>query len=135
MYMRRKIDQFLQQWKDTPGHQPLIIKGARQIGKTASIREFGRQHYQSFIEINFIFEPQYKSITADGYTARQVVKNMTLINPSLQLIPGETLLFFDELQAHPDMATTLKSFQEDGRFDVICSGSLLGIHYRQIDGF
>ncbi len=133
MYMRRKIDQFLQQWKDTPGHQPLIIKGARQIGKTASIREFGRQHYQSFIEINFIFEPQYKSITADGYTARQVVKNMTLINPSLQLIPGETLLFFDELQAHPDMATTLKSFQEDGRFDVICSGSLLGIHYRQIE--
>ena len=133
MYMRRKIDQFLQQWKDTPGHQPLIVKGARQIGKTASIREFGRQHYKNYIEINFIFEPQYRQITADGYSAQQVIKNITLINPSLHLIPGETLLFFDEIQAYPDMATTLKSFQEDGRFDVICSGSLLGIHYRQIE--
>ncbi|MBR7175528.1 MAG: ATP-binding protein [Clostridia bacterium] len=133
MYMRRKIDRFLQEWKDLPDHKPLIIKGARQIGKTASIREFGRQHYKCFIEINFIFEPQYKQITTDGYTAQQVIKNLTLINPSLQLIPGETLLFFDELQAHPDMATTLKSFQEDGRFDVICSGSLLGIHYKQIE--
>ena len=133
MYMRRKIDAFLRQWKDMPDHKPLIIKGARQIGKTASIREFGRQYYTSFIEINFIFEPQYKQITADGYTAQQIIKNMTLINPGLRLIPGKTLLFFDELQAYPDIATALKSFQEDGRFDVICSGSLLGIHYRQIE--
>ena len=133
MYMRRKIDLFLQQWKKTPGHQPLIIKGARQVGKTASIREFGKKNYTSFIEINFIFEPQYRQITAEGYTAQHVIRNLTLINPGLHLIPHETLLFFDELQAHPDMATTLKSFHEDGRFDVICSGSLLGIHYKQIE--
>ena len=133
MYMRRKIDDFLTHWKESPDHMPLIIKGARQIGKTASVREFARKNYKNFIEINFIFEPQYKQITADGYSAQQIIKNMTLINPGLKLIPGETLLFFDEIQDHPDIATTLKSFQEDKRFDVICSGSLLGINYKKIE--
>ena len=133
MYMRRKIDDFLTHWKESPDHMPLIVKGARQIGKTASIREFARKNYKNFIEINFIFEPQYRQITADGYSAQQIIKNMTLINPGLKLIPGETLLFFDEIQDHPDIATALKSFQEDKRFDVICSGSLLGINYKKIE--
>ena len=133
MYMRRKIDGYLQRWKESPDRKPLIIKGARQIGKTASIREFGRKNYKSFIEINFIFDPQYKQITVDGYSAQQIVKNMTLINPGLKMIPGETLILFDELQDFPDIATALKSFQEDGRYDIICSGSLLGIHYRKIE--
>ena len=133
MYMRRKIDDYLRRWKESPDHLPLIVKGARQIGKTASIREFGRKNYKSFIEINFIFAPQYKQITADGYSAQQIIKNMTLINPALKLIPGETLIFFDELQDFPDIATALKSFGEDGRFDIICSGSLLGIHYSKIE--
>ena len=69
MYMRRKIDDFLTHWKESPDHMPLIIKGARQIGKTASIREFARKNYKNFIEINFIFEPQYKQITVDGYSS------------------------------------------------------------------
>ena len=133
MYMRRKVDDFLQHWKESPDHMPLIIKGARQIGKTASIREFARKNYRNYIEINFIFEPQYKQITVDGYSAQQIIKNMTLINPGLKLVPGETLIFFDELQDHPDIATALKSFQEDKRFDVICSGSLLGINYKKIE--
>ncbi len=133
MYMRRKIDEFLLHWKESPDHMPLIIKGARQIGKTASIREFARKNYRNFIEINFIFEPQYKQITVDGYKTQQIIKNMTLLNPDLKLVPGETLIFFDELQDCPDIATALKSFQEDKRFDVICSGSLLGIHYKKIE--
>ena len=133
MYMRRKIDDFLNHWKASPDHMPLIIKGARQIGKTASIREFARKNYKNFIEINFIFEPQYKQITADGYSALQVIKNMTLINPGLKLVPGETLIFFDELQACPDCATSLKAFKLDGRYDVICSGSLMGISYQEIE--
>ena len=133
MYMKRKIDDYLLNWKRSPIHKPLVVKGARQVGKTASIRAFGKAQYTSFIEINFVFEPQYRQITADGYAARQIVKNMSLLNPALRFIPGETLIFFDELQAFPDIATSLKSFQEDGRFDVICSGSLLGIHYRQIE--
>ncbi|MBE5807473.1 MAG: ATP-binding protein [Clostridiales bacterium] len=133
MYMKRSIDAYLSQWKDTPGHMPLIVKGARQTGKTASIREFGRNNYKSFIEINFIFKPQYRQITSDGYTASQIIRNMSLLDPSLQFLPGDTLIFFDEMQAFPDIATSLKSFCEDGRFDVICSGSLLGIHYRQIE--
>ena len=133
MYMRRKVDDFLQHWKESPDHMPLIIKGARQIGKTASIREFARKNYRNFIEINFIFEPRYKQITVDGYSAQQIIRNMTLINPGLNLVPGETLIFFDELQDHPEIATSLKSFREDKRFDVICSGSLLGINYKKIE--
>ena len=133
MYLSRKIDQFLTEWKDTGNHKPLIVKGARQIGKTESIRTFGRSQYNSFIEINFVFEPQYKQITVDGYSAQQIIKNISLINPSFRFIPNETLLFFDELQEFPDIATSLKAFHEDGRFDVICSGSLLGINYNRIE--
>ncbi|MCC6095723.1 MAG: ATP-binding protein [Eubacterium sp.] len=131
--LSRKIDHDLLQWKADPYHLPLIVKGARQIGKTESIRHFGKENYENYIEINFITNPAFRSIFANGYSAEAVIKNISFLNPTIQFIPGKTLLFFDELQACPDCATSLKFFREDGQFDVICSGSLMGINYKEIE--
>lgn len=132
-YLKRKIDSYLEEWVNNKERKPLIIKGARQVGKTESILRFAHQHYDNVIEINFIESPKYKHILEDGYAAEQIVKNITRINPDISFIPGKTLLFFDEIQAFPDIATSLKFFSLDGRYDVICSGSLLGINYKQIE--
>lgn len=132
MYLKRKIDLFLENWKSNKGRKPLVVKGARQIGKTESIRHFAARRYPNVIEVNFIDHPIYRSITADGYSPDRVVAAISRIDNSLRFVPGETLIFFDEVQAHPDVTTALKFFHQDGRFDVICSGSLLGLHYRQI---
>ncbi len=132
-YLKRKIDIFLENWLKDKNKKPLIIKGARQIGKTESIRKFAASHYENVIEINFIESPQYKTILEDGYNAEKVIKNITRINPEFHFTSGNTLLFFDEMQACPDISTSLKFFAIDGRFDVICSGSLLGINYKQIE--
>lgn len=133
MYLERKIDHVLEAWNSDPARNPLIVKGPRQVGKTESIRRFAERHYESVIEINFVEEPQYKTIVADGYRTDAVIKNISLIDPSKRLTPHKTLLFFDELQEFPDIATALKFFKQDGRFDVICSGSMLGLSYRRIE--
>ena len=133
LYLKRKIDHFLRIWRDNPDRKPLIVKGPRQVGKTESIRRFGEQNYGSLVYINFVEEPKYKLITADGYKAEAIVKNITRIDPSKQFCPGSTLIFFDELQEFPEISTALKFFKLDGRFDVICSGSMLGIGYRKIE--
>lgn len=129
--LRRKIDEFLINWKKNPDRMPLIIKGARQIGKTSSIEHFA-ESYNNFVEINFIDEPQYTKIFSSGYSPDNVIKEISFINPAFKFVPYETLIFFDELQACPDCATCLKFFKIDGRYDVICSGSLLGINYEEI---
>ena len=133
MYLQRKIDSILEDWKRNENRKPIIIKGSRQVGKTESIRHFANKHYKSVIEINFVEEPKYQMITADGYGTAEIIKNISRLDPSKKFIAGETLIFFDELQAFPQIATALKFFVQDGRFDVICSGSLLGINYRQIE--
>lgn len=128
---RRKIDRFLSEWKASENRLPLIIRGARQIGKTYSIREFGRS-YKSFVEINFVDNPEFKDIFDGGYSTDAVVKRISFRNPKFRFIPHETLIFFDELQEYPDCVTSLKFFAEDGRFDVICSGSMMGLNYKKI---
>ena len=133
MYLKRHIDEFLRNWKTDLNRKPLIVKGARQVGKTESIEHFAAENYQYFIEINFIRDQKFLGITEGGYDVSNVVKNISRIDPSLKFIPGKTLLFFDEIQANPDIATTLKFFKLDGQYDVICSGSLLGISYKQIE--
>ena len=133
MYLRRKIDSFLQKWKDDEERKPLIVRGSRQVGKTESINHFARHNYKSVIEINFIRDEKYKGIIADGYEAAAIIKNISLIDPAKQFIPGKTLLFFDEITDFPEIATSLKFFHLDGRFDVICSGSMLGINYKRIE--
>ena len=131
--LKRKIDEFLSEWKQNPDRLPLIVKGARQVGKTASIRQFGESNYTNVVEINFLLQKQYCDIFDDGFETDTIIRNITLHNPELEFIPGETLIFFDELQEFPEIATALKFFKIDGRFDVICSGSMLGINYRKIE--
>lgn len=131
--LTRKIDSFLVQWKNSPHHLPLIIKGARQVGKTEAIEHFARTHYTHLVEINFVLQKEYRHIFDDGFDVDRILQNITFLNPSLQLKPHETLIFFDELQACPNCATSLKAFQLDGRYDVICSGSLMGISYQEIE--
>lgn len=131
--LKRKIDKYLTDWKNRPDRKPLIIKGARQIGKTRSVEWFASQNYASVIEINFIEQKKYREIFNDGFEVDAILKNISLLNPELKFIPGDTIFFFDELQACPNCATSLKFFKLDGRFDVICSGSLMGISYNEIE--
>ena len=133
VYLERKIDAYLEQWKNDANHKPLIVKGPRQVGKTESIRRFAEQNYQSVIYINFVEEPKYKMITGDGYNTDAIIKNISLLDTSKSFVPQKTLIFFDELQDFPEIATALKFFKLDGRYDVICSGSMLGINYRKIE--
>ena len=131
--LKRKVDNYLLEWKNNPDRKPLIIKGARQVGKTRSIEWFASQNYQCVIQINFVEQKRYRDIFEDGFEVDAILKNISLLNPELKFIPGDTLFFFDELQACPNCATSLKFFKLDGRFDVICSGSLMGINYREIE--
>lgn len=133
MRLKRKIDDYLINWKNDSHHLPLIIKGARQIGKTNAIRNFGENNYKSFIEINFVLNPEYKNIFEKSFDVNQVIKEISLRNPDVNIIPHETLIFFDEMQECVSTATSLKAFREDGRYDVICSGSLMGINYKKIE--
>ena len=119
--LRRKIDDFLINWKNSKDKLPLIVKGARQIGKTDAIENFAKNNYKNFIEINFVFDTPYKNIFNDGYEVDTIIKNISLINPSY------------EIQNCINAATSLKAFNIDKRFDVICSGSLMGINYKEIE--
>lgn len=133
MYLKRKLDDFLIEWKQDEYRKPLIIKGARQIGKTHSVIKFAEENYKNIIEINFALQPEYMDIFKDGFNVDTILKNISFKNPECQFVPGETLIFFDELQANPSCATSLKSFALDKRFDVICSGSLMGLYYKEIE--
>ncbi len=132
MYLKRKIDEFLYNWKLDHERTPLIVKGAGQIGKTESILHFAKKEYKNVIYINFVFDQKFKLILNDGYDASSVIKNISLIDPKLVFEPNNTVIIFDEIQEFPDIATTLKSFKIDGKYDVICSGSMLGINYKKI---
>ena len=131
--LKRKVNDFLISWKNDENKKPLIVKGARQIGKTKSISFFANNNYKNVIEINFVLQKEYKNIFDDGFDVDTILKNITLRNASLKFIPGETLIFFDEIQDCINCATSLKAFKIDGRFDVICSGSLMGINYKEIE--
>lgn len=131
-YLERKIDKFLADWKSRPDRKPLIVKGARQIGKTESIKRFAESAYGSVVYINFLEKPIFGKIVSDGYSPEDIIRNITQIDGSLRFVPHETVIVFDEIQEYPDIATCFKFFCIDGRYDVIASGSLLGIHYRKI---
>ena len=98
MYLKRHIDEFLRNWKTDPNRKPLIVKGARQVGKTESIEHFAAENYQYFIEINFIRDQKFLGITEGGYDVSNVVKNISRIDPSLKFIPGKTLMKFRQIR-------------------------------------
>ena len=132
-YLKRKIDKFLDEWLISDKKKPLIIKGARQIGKTKTIEEFAKRNNLSLVEINFVLNPEFRDIFDDGYKVDKILENISFKDPSLEFITGKTLIFFDEIQKCINAATSLKSFKIDGRFDVICSGSLMGLSYKEIE--
>lgn len=127
--LRRKLYEKLLEWKNTKSRECLLIKGARQVGKTYLVRKFGHAEYESFIEINFHMQGDLKVIFDGEKSAEEIYKRLTANLPGIRLIPGKTLIFLDEIQKCANARTALKFLAEDGRYDVIASGSLLGLAY------
>lgn len=125
--LRRKIQDTLLQWKNTPGHKPLVIKGCRQCGKTFSVREFAKKNYKHEVYLNFLQDSSYASIFSGSLEVNHLVMMMSALIPDAVFEAGTTVIILDEIQDCPDARTALKFFHLDGRFDVICTGSLLGV--------
>ena len=128
--LRRKFYERLVQWKNTKRQECLLVKGARQVGKTFIVEKFGREQYESFIEINFVLEPDACSIFDGSLKAEDLYRKISAYDATRHLVAGKTLIFLDEIQECANARTALKSFALDGRYDVIASGSLLGIKYK-----
>lgn len=129
--LRRKIYDKLLVWKNNKGKKDaILLRGVRQCGKTYIVREFGKREYKNFIEINFIERPDMQAVFSGNLDVDNMVQQIKLSMPGCQFIPGETLLFLDEIQDVPNARTSLKFWTQDGRFDCIASGSLLGMDYK-----
>lgn len=129
--LRRKIYDKLLAWKNNKGKKDaILLRGVRQCGKTYIVREFGKREYKNFIEINFIERPDMQAVFSGDLDVDNMVQQIKLSMPGCQFIPGETLLFLDEIQDVPNARTSLKFWTQDGRFDCIASGSLLGMDYK-----
>jgi len=132
--LRRKAYDKLLDWKGQPKKKALCIIGARQIGKTTLIRQFGETHYECFVEINFITNPDAAMIFSGDLDANTLITNLTAYTRK-PMIPGKTLVLLDEIQACPNARTAIKFLVEDGRFDFIESGPLLGVKYKEIPSY
>ena len=133
MLYRKAYDKLLE-WKKQSKRKALCIMGARQIGKTTVIRQFGQDQYECFVEINFITEPDAAKIFAGNLDADTIITSLTAYTRKA-MIPGKTLVLLDEIQACPDARTAIKFLVEDGRFDYIESGSLLGVKYKEVRSY
>ena len=131
--IKRKMYKYLINWKQKKDKSALIIKGARQVGKSYLVREFGRNEYESYIEINFLKNPLYKNIFKGDLSAEEIFKRLSAYIPNLKIISFKTLLFLDEIQVCAEARTAVKFLVEDGSIDVISSGSLLGLSYLEDD--
>ena len=128
MMLKRKIEQRLTEWKNTPNKKPLIIKGCRQCGKTFSVLEFAKRNYTHVVYLNFFENPDYTSVFAGSLEIDNIIMMLSaLLGKSAVFVPGETVIVLDEIQDCPEARTALKFFRIDGRFDVIGTGSLLGV--------
>lgn len=125
--LKRKIEETLLQWRNKPGHNPLVIKGVRQCGKTFIVKQFAEQHYESVIYVNFALEADKIAAFIGNKDVDTIVLNLSALIPAARFIPGKTCIILDEIQDCPDARTSLKSFKLDKRFDVIATGSLLGV--------
>lgn len=130
--LKRKIDKFLQDWKLNKERKPLIIKGARQIGKTTSILDFAKNNYENVVYINFISDLRYQGCFQKGFDVETIVKELSFVNPDFQFVKNKTIIILDEIQAYPDASTCLKFFALDKRFDVICIGNITGEYYKKV---
>lgn len=126
--LKRKIEDQLVQWKNNENRKPLVIKGVRQCGKTASVQAFAEQYYDHVIYLNFFENPEYASVFAGSLKVDDLVMYMSaLLGRNAIFEPGNTIIILDEIQHCPNARTSLKFFKLDGRYDVIATGSLLGV--------
>ena len=132
--LKRKIISQLYEWKKGTNNKALLIKGARQVGKTTIVRQFAQVNYKNFIEINFEKMPTAKQAFDANLDARTILLNLSSMGFG-PLEPGKTLIFFDEIQSCPQARTAIKFLVEDGRYDYIESGSLLGINYKDVSSY
>lgn len=133
--LNRKLFSFLSSWKQTKGEKCLIIRGARQVGKTFAVRQFGFSEYESLVELNFIEQPELITIFDGNLDSDSIRTNIRLYLPEAQFVDGKTLLFLDEIQDCPNAITALKFLAMDHRMDVIASGSLLGMNYTRTTSY
>jgi predicted AAA+ superfamily ATPase len=133
--LKRKIIDDLIIWKKREDKFCLLIKGARQVGKTFIIDEFAHANYKHYIEINFDENPTYKTVFDGDLDVETLIKQISLRVPNAEFIPNETLIFLDEIQNCPRAITALKFLSVDKRFDIIASGSMLGIHYKDVPSY
>ncbi len=130
--LKRKFYDRLVNWKKNKEKECLLVKGARQIGKTYIIDYFGNENYKSYIYINFIESPQFIDIFNGDLSAEEIYKRITLVLPQVNFVEKDTLIFLDEIQMCPNARTALKFLALDDKYDVIASGSLLGISYKEV---
>lgn len=128
--LKRTAYKELERWKARPGHRALLVDGARQVGKTYLVRAFAERHYSTFVEINFIETPAAAEIFAGNLDADTIIPLLSAF-ANVSLEPGSTLVFLDEIQECPRARTAIKFLVDDGRFDYIESGSLLGVSYKE----
>lgn len=133
--LRRKITKTLIDWKNDENKQCLLIRGARQVGKTFIIEQFCKENYESYIYINFELSPTLKDIFNGDLDASTLIMKLEVTYPNIEIKPGKTVLFLDEIQSCPNARVALKSFAIDKRIDVIASGSLLGLYYKEITSY
>ena len=132
--LKREIDSRLREWKADKNHKALLLTGARQIGKTYSVRKFAEQEYENFVEINFIENEAEQDIFSDVSNVDMIITNLTAYT-GRKLEPGKTLIFLDEIQECPKARTAIKFLVDDGRFDYIESGSLLDVRYKEVKSY
>jgi len=130
--LKRKILADLVAWKQNKHQECLLVKGARQIGKTFIIEYFGKTYYDNYVYINFLERLEFKKIFDGNLSAEEIYARITLLLPRVRLVPGKTLIFLDEIQICPSARTALKFLALDDRYDVVASGSLLGINYGEV---
>ena len=125
---RRKIEGVLKRWKETPNHKPLVIKGCRQCGKTSSVKSFSASQYKSVIYMDFHEQKELRTLFNGSLQVDYLTVAISAAIPGAIFIPNDTCIIFDEIQDCPRARTSLKYFKLDGRYDVICTGSLLGVN-------
>ena len=135
--LKRKIYSKLLEWKNQRREEVLkkclLVKGARQVGKSYIIKEFGMNEYESFIYIDFFKQPELKAIFDSDLSSVEILKRMSAYVKGFKLVEGNTLIFLDEIQRCGNARTSIKFLAEDMRFDVIASGSLMGLTYGEDD--
>lgn len=133
--LERKITDALIKWKNDPKKKSLLIRGARQIGKTFSVNDFAKNNYGTYIYINFEEMPSYRSIFAGDKDVDTIIRKLSLVFKEAEFKPHDTLIFLDEIQNCPDARAAFKFFTLDGRYDVIGTGSLLGVRYKDVPSY